>query len=47
MDKLVQYARPSLEYILMDPLVQYTVKKVCHLPVPSRDVTDQTLPVRE
>ncbi len=26
---------------------QYTVKKVSHFPVPSRDVTDQTLPGRE
>ncbi len=26
---------------------QYTVKKVSHFPVPSRDVTYQTLPGRE
>ncbi len=25
----------------------YTVKKDCHFPIPSRDVTDQTLPGRE
>ncbi len=29
------------------PRTNYTVKKVSQFPVPSRDVTDQTLPGRE
>jgi hypothetical protein len=37
---------PGLRYLLMFHGVQYTVKKVCRFPVPSRDVTNQTLPGR-
>ncbi len=39
---------PSSQYLKWELLsLLYTVKKVSHFPVPSRDVTDQTLPGRE
>jgi hypothetical protein len=38
---------PQKRIVLIYNFIIYTVKKVSHFPVPSRDVTDQTLPGRE
>ncbi len=41
--KFLEELEARLEYIFRE----YTVKKFIHFPVPSRDVTYQTLPCRE